>query len=174
MRVVEAVARRGCCPGVDAVCSSLEWLQLLLLKRVIRRVTFRRSSKTGHIQSPHKSRVTSMDPESAKSSTSPAPGAMTSNASLVSCPATSSASVSTLPSTEVSGEYTVQPIANISIHGPSYTSPDLCRGVASMQCCLSAATVRGGLRQSYIFFLITEGACRGMCLPRLYVHRLSL
>jgi len=34
MRVVEAVARRGCCHGVDAVCSSLEWLQLLLLNAV--------------------------------------------------------------------------------------------------------------------------------------------
>ena len=117
-----------------------------------------------------------MDPESAKSSTSPALGATTSNASLVSCPTTSSASVSTIPSTEVSGEYTMQPVANISMHGPPYASPDLCWGVASMQCCLSAAAVRGGLRQSYvyIFFLITEGACRGMCLPRLYVHRFSL
>ena len=29
MRRVEAVARRGCCPGVDAVCSSLERLHNL-------------------------------------------------------------------------------------------------------------------------------------------------
>jgi len=43
MRFVEAVARRGCCLGDDAVCSSLEKLQLLLFKCVVHRVAFTRT-----------------------------------------------------------------------------------------------------------------------------------
>ena len=41
MRFVEAIARRGCYPGDDAMCSSLEWLQLLLFKHIVPKVVFR-------------------------------------------------------------------------------------------------------------------------------------